>query len=271
MAAQARRTPWAPSSKDDNATIVSIFNAAAQGKPITVRVKDGDKMVVDKDATRILGAKTERMQKVFAEWAYSEEGRAKKIVDAFNEKMNTHRPRTYDGVKYPDPGGEHRDQPAAHPEERRMAHGPVPKRAAGPCGRRREGAEPRPPPSDPDRLVRMGDIKVGDRVIAQTGEPTIVTGAFPQGEKEIFRVVMSDGSSTECCDEHLWLTQTYRERGYAQRGARLGKDWGCGVPKARALSEIRATRPRRTSGEEPDPDRRLGAVRSADRAASIRG
>lgn len=228
--------------KDDNATIVSIFNAAAQGKPITVRVKDGDKMVVDKDATRILGAKTERMQKVFAEWAYSEEGRAKKIVDAFNEKMNTHRPRTYDGVKYLRiPGAS--TEISLRRTQKNAAWRMVLSRnvlldhvvGAG----KAQSLDSRL--LTPTGWVRMGDIKVGDRVIAQTGEPTIVTGVFPQGEKEIFRVVMSDGSSTECCDEHLWLTQTYRERGYAQRGARLGKDWGCGVPKARALSEIRAT------------------------------
>ncbi len=43
----------------------------------------------------------------------------------------------------------------------------------------------------------MGDIKVGDQVITQTGEPTTVEAIFPPGVKEIFRVVFSDGSSTE--------------------------------------------------------------------------
>jgi len=64
----------------------------------------------------------------------------------------------------------------------------------------------------PDGWVRMGDIKVGDEVIGKNGKPTRVVGVFPQGEKAIYRVTMSDGSSTECCAEHLWSTQSSNER-----------------------------------------------------------
>ncbi len=87
----------------------------------------------------------------------------------------------------------------------------------------------------PTGWVLMGDIKAGDMVIAGDGTPTAVTGVFPQGEKEIFKVTMSDGASTECCDEHLWLTQTTKERNNQRRGAESGK------PKVRSLAEIRAT------------------------------
>jgi phosphate starvation-inducible PhoH-like protein len=31
---------------------------------------------------------------------------------------------------------------------------------------------------------------------------------YPQGEKDVFRVTMTDGSSTRCCDEHLWTVST---------------------------------------------------------------
>lgn len=58
----------------------------------------------------------------------------------------------------------------------------------------------------------MGDIQVGDMVIAGDGTPTKVTGVFPQGEKEIFSVTFSDGAKTECCVEHLWLTKMRHER-----------------------------------------------------------
>lgn len=51
----------------------------------------------------------------------------------------------------------------------------------------------------------MGDIQVGDEVIAGDGTVTVVTGVYPQGEKEIFNVSFSDGASTECCDEHFHL------------------------------------------------------------------
>lgn len=50
----------------------------------------------------------------------------------------------------------------------------------------------------------MKEIKVGDEVIGSDGKPTKVIGVFPQGRKKVFRVTFRDGSSTECCDEHLW-------------------------------------------------------------------
>jgi hypothetical protein len=66
---------------------------------------------------------------------------------------------------------------------------------------------------------RMGDIKVGDEIIAGNGSIAFVTGVFPQGRKPIFRVIFEDGGQTECCDEHLWLTQTERERHNFRRQA----------------------------------------------------
>ena len=51
---------------------------------------------------------------------------------------------------------------------------------------------------------RMGDLAVGDAVASVDGRPSIVTGVYPQGIKEVFRIRFSDGRSTECCAEHLW-------------------------------------------------------------------
>lgn len=56
----------------------------------------------------------------------------------------------------------------------------------------------------PNGWLRMGDIKVGDKVIGSFGKPTVVEGAYPQGIKEVFRVVFDDGAQTECCEDHLW-------------------------------------------------------------------
>lgn len=56
----------------------------------------------------------------------------------------------------------------------------------------------------PGGWKRMGDIVLNDRVISKDGTVTRVTGVYPQGEKEIFRVTFADGRSTECCAEHLW-------------------------------------------------------------------
>lgn len=60
----------------------------------------------------------------------------------------------------------------------------------------------------PTGWTRMGDIQVGDLVVGRDGRAWPVTGVFPQGEKDIFRVTFRDGSSTECCDDHLWLVET---------------------------------------------------------------
>jgi hypothetical protein len=60
--------------------------------------------------------------------------------------------------------------------------------------------------------TEMGSIEEGDEVIAGDGTPTKVIGVFPQGVKPMYRVTMTDGSSTLCCDEHLWLTQNTNER-----------------------------------------------------------
>jgi len=60
----------------------------------------------------------------------------------------------------------------------------------------------------PSGFKRMGAIAVGDEVINPTGEVTVVTGVFPQGLRDTWRVVFSDGTSAECDDEHLWLVKT---------------------------------------------------------------
>ncbi|MCC6198457.1 MAG: replicative DNA helicase, partial [Burkholderiales bacterium] len=50
----------------------------------------------------------------------------------------------------------------------------------------------------------MGELEVGDAIASVDGTPSIVTGVFPQGEREVYRVTFSDGRSTLACAEHLW-------------------------------------------------------------------
>jgi phosphate starvation-inducible PhoH-like protein len=54
----------------------------------------------------------------------------------------------------------------------------------------------------------MGKIKVGDYVISRNGKPTKVIGVYPKGYKDVFKVTTTDGTSTECCEDHLWYTYT---------------------------------------------------------------
>lgn len=57
--------------------------------------------------------------------------------------------------------------------------------------------------------VDMGNLNVGDNVIGSDGKNKKVLQIFPQGIKDIYRVTFNDGTSTECCDEHLWNVNTY--------------------------------------------------------------
>jgi replicative DNA helicase len=50
----------------------------------------------------------------------------------------------------------------------------------------------------------MGALNVGDAVASADGEPSIVTGIFPQGDRQVYRLTFSDGRSAEACAEHLW-------------------------------------------------------------------
>ncbi|MEU8681390.1 helicase-related protein [Streptomyces sp. NPDC048611] len=51
----------------------------------------------------------------------------------------------------------------------------------------------------------MGEMTVGTEVVVPSGELAVVDGVFPQGEREVWRLVLSDGSTVECDDEHLWI------------------------------------------------------------------
>jgi superfamily II DNA or RNA helicase len=50
----------------------------------------------------------------------------------------------------------------------------------------------------------MGELDVGDQVTGKDGGIYRVTSIHPQGEKEVYKVTFTDGSSTFCCDDHLW-------------------------------------------------------------------
>ena len=68
-----------------------------------------------------------------------------------------------------------------------------------------------------DGWREIGSLKVGDQVMGSDGFPTKVTGVFPQGVKDAYRVTMTDGTSTRCCAEHLWAVRTPSDK----RGTRL--------------------------------------------------
>jgi hypothetical protein len=98
----------------------------------------------------------------------------------------------------------------------------------------------------PSGFVNMGQIKVGDEVIGSDGKAHRVLGVYPQGEKDVFQVTFRDGSSTRCCDDHLWFTQTRSERDRGLTGAvrhlrdirctlRYGTHFNHGIPRVQPV------------------------------------
>ncbi|WP_314177098.1 helicase-related protein [Streptomyces winkii] len=60
----------------------------------------------------------------------------------------------------------------------------------------------------PGGFREMGEIAPGDEVVTPSGERAPVEGVFPQGERDVWRLTLCDGSTVECDDEHLWLVGT---------------------------------------------------------------
>lgn len=81
----------------------------------------------------------------------------------------------------------------------------------------------------PNGETTMGELKIGDKIFDRMGNPTEVIGIFPQGKKKIYKISFSDQTSTECCEDHLWLTWDYKERNY-----RTKKE-----PSVKSLKEIK--------------------------------
>jgi superfamily II DNA or RNA helicase len=54
----------------------------------------------------------------------------------------------------------------------------------------------------------FGDIQVGDEVMNSSGGISRVTGVFPQGQLEGYRVYFADGASVVCSDDHLWAVNS---------------------------------------------------------------
>lgn len=64
----------------------------------------------------------------------------------------------------------------------------------------------------PEGPREIGDLRVGDAVFGLDGAPVSVTGVFPQGMRQSWRVGFRDKSHVDCDDEHLWSVWTIKRR-----------------------------------------------------------
>jgi hypothetical protein len=91
----------------------------------------------------------------------------------------------------------------------------------------------------PSGWTTIGELRPGDDVMSAAGTPCKVINIYPQGIKKVFSIKFDDGTSTECCEEHLWLTQNQKERRrYREQSFRLQEKPFCSV---KTLAEIKQT------------------------------
>lgn len=60
--------------------------------------------------------------------------------------------------------------------------------------------------------TRFGDLRIGSSVFAEDGSCTTVTGVFPQGEQDIYRVHFDDKTHCDVGLEHLWKVRGRYEK-----------------------------------------------------------
>lgn len=58
----------------------------------------------------------------------------------------------------------------------------------------------------------MEEVKVGTRVIGADGKACNVTGVYPKGVKDVYRVTFDDNTYVDCGLEHLWEVKTCEDR-----------------------------------------------------------
>jgi replicative DNA helicase len=72
----------------------------------------------------------------------------------------------------------------------------------------------------PDGWTTMGEVRVGDRLIAADGRPTVVVAATDvMAGRPCYEVEFSDGTVIVADAEHQWLTETRASRRSAQQAA----------------------------------------------------
>ena len=82
--------------------------------------------------------------------------------------------------------------------------------------------------------VKMGDLKIGSKVISADGNETVVSGVYPQGKIDVYEVLFTDGTKTECSLDHLWLVKDNQMRDWYKKNPNAFY----GQYKVKSLKEI---------------------------------
>lgn len=100
----------------------------------------------------------------------------------------------------------------------------------------------------PAGWTTMGDVRVGDRLLDDLGQPCTVEFVSQTHRLRCFDVEFSDGSVIRCDEQHLWLTEDAQERASLSRRVRRSRKGGSYAvtqktrePQCRTADEILAT------------------------------
>lgn len=113
----------------------------------------------------------------------------------------------------------------------------------------------REPVLTPDGWRAIGDLRVGDAVIAGDGTPTVVTGVYPQGIQQLYRVTFDDGASVLAGDEHLWKVLTPEAR-FRRPSEKRGDGYERVAAGYEQWSVLSTQQIRERWGNQPKPRRR---------------
>ncbi|EIR1598257.1 PLxRFG domain-containing protein [Vibrio cholerae] len=86
--------------KHDRATLADLLNSAANGKSLVIYDTNGKERTKHEKATKEVNALANKLASTFVTWAKSDAQIAKQIADNFNERINTHVNRKYNGRLY---------------------------------------------------------------------------------------------------------------------------------------------------------------------------
>lgn len=99
----------------------------------------------------------------------------------------------------------------------------------------------------------MGELRVGDRVVGADGQPAEILQIHPQTDREIYKIIFSDGSWTRCTKDHLWTVSYWGSDRSSDKQARVRRSKtvtlrqlmaeGVTTPKGRRKFSIPMTAP----------------------------
>ena len=60
-----------------------------------------------------------------------------------------------------------------------------------------------------DGFRPIGSLTIGDALASTDGQPSTVTGIYPQGRKQVYRITLADGRTLRAAADHLWLSKLH--------------------------------------------------------------